>query len=125
MSHSIPPAPTLLDAVAHYLEQELLPTLSGYHRYQTRIAINVVRMMERQQTMGPDHDAADARELAALLGRDDVPAAHQTQALAEAIRSGELPLETPGLETYLRASLARALAINNPKWAGAEPAPRP
>lgn len=119
MSHSVPPVTTLLDAVAHYLEQELLPTLSGYHRYQTRVAINVLRIVEREHALGPDHDSADVQQLAALLGHGGEPS-KLAQALANAIRGGELALDTPGLVPYLSASLGRALAVNNPKWRNAE-----
>jgi hypothetical protein len=41
--------------------------------------------------------------------------------LTEAIASGRLPLDAPGLVDHLRRTLADALAIDNPKWIGRVP----
>jgi hypothetical protein len=110
MPTSVPPAATLLQAAARYLEDELLPTLDGYHRFQARVTVNVLRIVERElRSAAPPNDAGPgAAELA----------------LAEAIRSGRLPIDSPGLAAQLRADLAQALALNNPKWTNPEsPAP--
>ena len=47
MPNSVPSAGTLLLAAARYLEDELLPTLEGYHRFQARVTVNVLRIVER------------------------------------------------------------------------------
>lgn len=100
MPNSVPPASTLLQAAARYLEEELLPTLEGYHRFQARVTVNVLRIVERE--LQGDTPAVDA--------------AAQNLALADAIRGGRIPIDTPGLAAQLRAGLGEALAINNPKW---------
>jgi len=105
MSHSVPPSQTLLQAAARYLEDELLPTLEGYHRFQVRVTLNVLRIVEREQRSAPSGSDATASNLA----------------LAEAIRSGQLPIDSPGLAAQLRADLGEALAINNPKWTKPSP----
>ena len=48
MPRSIPNPSTLLMVAAKYLEEELLPTLSGYHRFQTRVATNVLNIVRRE-----------------------------------------------------------------------------
>jgi hypothetical protein len=61
-----PTAAELLATVATYLEEELMPALDGPLAYRTRVAANLLRMLEREQS----HGAALARErdvLAALL----------------------------------------------------------
>lgn len=104
MPDSLPPAGTLVQAAARYLEDELLPTLEGYHRFQARVTVNVLRIVERELRLGgPLGDAAATR-----------------LALAEAIRTGQLPIDTPGLAAQLREGLRDALAINNPKWTTTE-----
>jgi len=118
MPTSVPPADTLLLAAVRYLEHELMPTLDGYHRFQTRVTVNVLRTLERELRLaGPQREAERAR-LAALLGsgRDTAELDAMNVELADAIRAGRLPIDTPGLAAHLRASLGETLAINNPKW---------
>ena len=42
MPQSTPKAAILLEAAVKYLESELMPTLDGYHRFQTRVTVNVL-----------------------------------------------------------------------------------
>ncbi|KQP36328.1 DUF6285 domain-containing protein [Pseudorhodoferax sp. Leaf274] len=111
----IPPATALLQATADYLEHELLPTLDGYHRFQTRIAANVLRIALREAELAPAHDAAARARLQALLHREG-DTATLDRALHDAIASGAIPLDAPGLVQHLRQSLHGALDINNPRW---------
>ncbi len=100
MPNSVPSAGTLLQAAARYLEDELLPTLDGYHRFQARLTVNVLRIVERELRLdGPQDEAAAATR----------------RALADAIRAGEIPIDAE-LAAQLRQGLGEALAINNPKW---------
>lgn len=116
----IPPATTLLQATADYLEHELLPTLQGYHRFQSRIAVNVLRIALREAEHSAAHEAAAGQRLQALLQqRGDT--ATLSHALHDAIASGQMPLGTPGLSGHLRQSLHDALAINNPRWTAQDP----
>ena len=70
MSSRIPPAPDLVEAAADYLESQVLPTLQGYHRFQTRIAVNVLRCVMRECRLASAHDDAEHERLRQLLGRD-------------------------------------------------------
>ena len=118
MSTSVPPADTLLQAAASYLEDELLPTLDGYHRFQTRVTVNVLRMVERELRLGDSQEGSARARLLALLGgtHREGPTTALDLELADAIRDGRMPIETPGLRQHLRAGLGESLAINNPKW---------
>ena len=49
----------VLATVAGYVEDELLPALDGPLSYRTRVAANLLRILEREQALG---DAALARE---------------------------------------------------------------
>lgn len=115
MSAFVPSAATLLQAAADYLEGELLPTLSGYHRFQTRVTLNMLRTVTRELQLGPVHEEVQRVRLAALLGRDGI--AEQLEAeLAAAIADGQYPLEDPALVDHLRRALRESLAVDNPKW---------
>ncbi len=115
MPASAPEATVLLDAAIDYLERELLPTLSGYHRFQTRVTANVLAQVRRELALGPAQAEAERARLVALLGHEgerDV----LSRELAARIRGGELSLDDPRLLEHLRASLEEALRINNPRW---------
>jgi Domain of unknown function (DUF6285) len=124
----------LLGGVIDYLDKQLRPTLRGEHRFVTRVAVNVLAIVQRELRAA---DATDTELIAArerLAGRwpklvgpsllaDAVgkPADRATsldfdQRLTDAIRAGELPCDDAQLLAYLRHSVRQALQINNPKW---------
>ena len=115
MPQSIPSAPVLLTAAVKYLEDELLPTLTGYHRFQTRVTANVLNIVRRELELRTTQSAAERDRLRALVGHDGEVEALSAE-LGEAIREGAIDSNDAGLRSHLRQSLADALAINNPKW---------
>ena len=117
MPQSIPSAPTLLAAAVKYLEQELMPALTGYHRFQTRVTVNVLNIIRRELELREAQTASKRARLAAILGHDGEVESLSNE-LSELIRTGGIDLDDPGLRVHLRQSLADALAINNPKWLG-------
>ena len=70
MPESIPDAPTLLGAAVKYLEDELLPSLDGYHRFKTRVTVNVLNTVRRELEMRGAQAEAERARLAAILGHD-------------------------------------------------------
>jgi len=115
MPQSMPSAPILLTAAVKYLEQELLPTLTGYHRFQTRVTANVLNIVRREFELREAQSAAERERLRTLVGHDgDVEGL--SAELSESIRRGAIDLNDANLRSHLRQSLADALAINNPKW---------
>jgi len=115
MPTSQPDAATLIEAATRYLEDELLPTLTGYHRFRTRVTINVLAMVGRELALADRHAAAERARLAALIGRDGTLEALNDE-LVDRIRAGNLAIDDAALRDHVRRSLAEALAINNPKW---------
>jgi hypothetical protein len=115
MPQSMPSAPVLLTAAVKYLEQELLPTLTGYHRFQTRVTANVLNIVRRELELRGSHAAAERERLRAILGHDGEVEALRDE-LCELIRGGAIDLEDPDLRACVRQSLADALGINNPRW---------
>jgi uncharacterized protein DUF6285 len=115
MPASKPDASALLDAAIDYLEHELLPSLSGYHRFQLRVTVNVLAQVRRELALAPAQSAAERSRLVSLLGhpgeRDEL-----SRELAARIRAGDFALDDPALLDHLRLSLIEALRINNPRW---------
>jgi len=115
MPQSTPKAAVLLEAAVKYLETELMPALEGYHRFQTRVTVNVLNTLRRELQMRGAQAEAERSRLAAMLGHDGEVEALSIE-LAERIRSGAIAIDDPALRAHVRQSLADALAINNPKW---------
>jgi Domain of unknown function (DUF6285) len=115
MPESIPKAAVLLEAAVKYLETELMPTLAGYHRFQTRVTVNVLNTLRRELELRGAQADAERSRLVAMLGHDGDVEALSIE-LAERIRAGAISIDDPALRAHVRQSLADALAINNPKW---------
>jgi hypothetical protein len=112
---SKPEASLLLEAAIAYLQQELLPTLAGYHRFQCRVTVNVLAQVRRELALAPVQAEAERVRLVALLGCDG-DRDMLSRKLAQRIREGSIGLDAPRLHEHLRLSLQEALRINNPKW---------
>ncbi|HKN11829.1 MAG TPA: DUF6285 domain-containing protein [Candidatus Binatus sp.] len=115
MPQSTPKAAVLLEAAVKYLESELMPTLEGYHRFQTRVTVNVLNTVRRELELREAQAEAERSRLVAMLGHDGEVEALSVE-LAERIRAGTIAIDDPKLRAHVRQSLADALAINNPKW---------
>ena len=115
MPKSKPEAAILLEAAVKYLESELMPTLSGYYRFQTRVTANVLNIVKRELEMRGEQASVERQRLARLLGHDG-DAEELSRELAEKIRKGAIAIDGPELREHIRRSLSDALAINNPKW---------
>lgn len=104
-----PSAEELLGAIRGLLDEDVSPALDGYLRYQTRVAVNLLAMLEREWRLAASHDAAHADRLAGLGVRDD-------PALATAIRAGELDHRTDEVLAALLDAARDRLAVVNPGW---------
>jgi hypothetical protein len=115
MPQSLPDAKTLLQAATKYLEEELMPTLDGYHRFKTRVTINALNTVRREMELRETQAKGEHERLVAILGHDgDIEAL--SRELSGRIRKGDFSLEDQALRAHIKQSLADALAINNPKW---------
>lgn len=105
----------LVEAVREFLEQEVQPALEGSTAFHARVAVNVLRIVERELATGEQLRAEERAGLMALLGRDgDLD--ELSGALIEGIRAGEFDLQTPGLGEHLRSTVMAKLAIDNPRY---------
>jgi len=115
MPQSFPDAKTLLVAATKYMEDELMPTLDGYHRFKVRVTINVLNTIRRELELREGQARAEHERLVAILGHaGDLET--MSRELAERIRAGDFSLDDERLRTHLKQSLSDALSIANPKW---------
>jgi Domain of unknown function (DUF6285) len=115
MPKSMPEATLLVKAAVKYLENELLPTLDGYHRFKTRVTVNALNTVYRELTMRAAHEVEERKRLVDLLGHEGT-VEELSGELCDKIREGGFKLDDEQLRAHIRQSLADALAINNPKW---------
>jgi hypothetical protein len=107
--HDAPTSAQLVAAVREFLETDVLPSAEGRVRYHTRVAINVLAMVERELELGPAQAADHETRLAALGVADDAE-------LAAAIREGRLD-DSPMLVPFLKEAVRAKLAVANPGYA--------
>ena len=72
-----PTAHELLDTLGRFLEDELMPALDGPAAYRTRVAANLVRILEREEALGDAQLHRERDLLCNMLGIDaaSLPAA--------------------------------------------------
>ncbi|MFI6503122.1 DUF6285 domain-containing protein [Nonomuraea typhae] len=105
--HDVPDAAALVAAVRDFLETDVLPAAEGRVRFHTRVAINVLGMVEREIELGPAQAAAHAVRLAGLGVGDDAE-------LAARIREGRD--DDPALLAALTAAVRAKLEVANPGY---------
>jgi hypothetical protein len=112
-----PHTPELLQAVAQFLRERVLPATEGALAYQVRVAANALAIVQREVAQGATAQAREAEGLRALLGPAapaDLDAANRL--LCARIADGAMDLATPGLLAHLQRTTADKLAIDQPGY---------
>ena len=112
----VPDATRLLQAAADDLERDVLPAVGGFPRFRTRVIVNVLRLLAREQALGAQADAAELARLQALLGQDSAALPVLRAELTRRIESGAIDLADAALVSHLRETLREALEIDSPGW---------
>jgi hypothetical protein len=107
--HDAPSASDLIAAVREFLERDVLESSDGRVRFHTRVAINVLGMVEREMELGPAQAAAHADRLGDLGFDSDA-------AFAEAIRAGRLDDRDTEVRAALLESVRDKLLVANPRY---------
>jgi hypothetical protein len=117
----------LLAAIAAFLEQDVVPSLSGRTRFHALVAANAAHIIARELTDGPHSLEEEIADLWALLKNSGEPpttldrrtlAVELSTALCKRIGEGEADTGDwrRDVLSHLKRSIARRLAINNPKF---------
>ncbi|HNJ96614.1 MAG TPA: DUF6285 domain-containing protein [Ilumatobacteraceae bacterium] len=107
--HDSPTAAQLIESVREWLERDVQPATSGRLQFHTRVAINVLAMVERELALGGDQAVQHHRRLAELGCADDAE-------LAARIRSGELDDRAEEVRQLVWDAVRDKLAVANPKY---------
>lgn len=106
--HDAPSAQELIESVREWLERDVLSETTGRLHFHTRVAINVLALVERELELGPQQAADHAARLEVLGFADDA-------ALAAAIRNGDVD-DSDELRDAIHASVLDKLRVANPKY---------
>lgn len=106
--HDVPDAAALVEAVREFLERDVLPATEGRVRFHTRVAANVLAMVEREIQLGHAQLQAHQAGLAAFGLADE-------RALADAIRSGDLDDRLDEVRAFLESTVQAKLEVANPR----------
>lgn len=107
--HDRPTAAELVEAVREWLEREVLGATAGRLQFHTRVAVNVLSMVERELELGPAQESAHRERLAALGVVDDAD-------LAARIRDGSLDDRLEEVRAAVWASVHDKLSVANPNY---------
>jgi hypothetical protein len=123
-----PTAAELIDAVRGHLESQIIPAVKGDGKlyFQTLVAINVLRVVERELSLAPDHLQSEWGRLDHLEGEMNMPSDpraavntlhdRNTQ-LCDNIRVGRYDGEyKQALFEHLVATTIEQLQVANPKY---------
>jgi len=109
--HDLPDAAALVEAVREFLERDVMAATAGRVQFHARVAINVLAMVERELTVGPEQARRHAAGLATLGFADEA-------ALAAAIRSGAADDRMVEVAAFVRRTVRDKLEVANPRYLG-------
>lgn len=112
-----PSSAELIQAVADFLRDQVMPKLEGHLAFHARVASNALEIVKREIEIAPAENIAEAERLKNLTGRDGTLEA-LNQALCAAIETGAITLETPGLKDHLWLTTLTKLSIDQPNYSG-------
>ena len=111
-----PTGPELLEVVAEFLRDEVLPQLSGRTGFHVRVAANALDLVRREMLLAQPAEAGEAARLTALLGHGGA-VADLNRELCEAIAAGRIEPGDPALIEHLWATTLDTVAIDQPSYA--------
>ncbi|HVV38502.1 MAG TPA: DUF6285 domain-containing protein [Acidimicrobiales bacterium] len=108
--HDVPTAGELVEAVREYLERDVMTNTQGRVQFHARVAVNVLKMVERELALGEQQADAHASRLATLGVASEAE-------LCAAIAAGTLDDRLDEVVAVVRATVADKLAVAHPDYA--------
>jgi hypothetical protein len=108
--HDSPSAAELVEAVREFLERDVMPAAEGRVQFHTRVAVNVLGMVERELALGADQ-AERHREGLARLG---VSSEAELAALIRDADAADPRLDD--IAAFVRQTVRDKLEVANPTY---------
>jgi hypothetical protein len=99
----------LVEAVREFLDRDVMTGTEGRLQFHARVAVNALKIVERELELGGAMAAAHEARLATLGYADDA-------ALASAIRAGKLDDRIDEVTVAVQASVLDKVLVANPKY---------
>jgi hypothetical protein len=107
--HDRPDPLELMRTVREFLEQDVTPTTTGQIAFHTRVAINALKIAERELMVAEEDMDTHRKRLARLGVGDDAE-------FAAAIRAGQLDGRLDEVATAAREVVWAKIIVANPKY---------
>jgi len=115
MANDRPDATELIETVREFLQEKLVPAMTGHAAFEVRIAANLLAIALRELEHSPVSTEAARERLALIIGRagtvDELEAV-----LVQRIQTGDLSIASEALRAHLQKTVRDRLAIANPKY---------
>lgn len=108
----------LVSAVREFMEDKLLPELQGHLGFNTRVAINVLKTVERELAQGETTSKETRLRLLQLLKNEDDTLSNRdlNQVLSEEINKRNFSYQDEMLTDHLWKTTMKKLAVDNPRY---------
>lgn len=118
MPYDRPTKNELLGAVREFMEEKLLPELQGHLGFNTRVAINVLKIIERELELGGNiSQQANERLTVLLKTKNENYNNHELNILlSKAIDQRKLTYRDDQLLEHLWLTTLDKLSVDNPKY---------
>lgn len=105
----------LIEAVREFLETKISLVVDKHTAFHTRVAVNVLKIVEREIELGPSLEAEENRRLSELL-QSDGSVKELNKTLCNRLRDGKINMRDPKLLDHLKQTIMGRLSIDNPKY---------
>ena len=116
MSRPIPDAKGVVRAITAFLQQDAASERSSYRRFQSKVAIHLLRILEREIAERPKIEAAQLERLQEVFDTSRPDLEELNRRLAKAIRSGEIDWRRDDIQAHVRKCVEENLLVSNPRW---------
>ena len=117
MAANHPTAAELLEAVRAFLGEEIQPALTDQSlSFKLRIALNVLKIVERELRLEPQFAKQELSSLRNLLDREEGSPEELNADLCERISRGDFDRDDGALLEWLERAALNKLAIDNPNY---------
>ncbi len=112
-----PTAAELLEAVRGFLGEEIQPALTDHNlSFKLRIALNVIKIVERELQLEPQFAQQELTSLRNLLDREEGSPEELNTDLCVRISRGDFDNDDSALLDHLERAALHKLAIDNPSY---------
>ena len=116
MTRPIPDAKGLVRAVSAFVQQVAASERSSYRRFQSKVAIHLLRILEREVAERPKIEAAQLERLRDVLDTSNPDLEDLNRRLGKALRSGEIDWNRNDIQAHVRKCVEENLLVSNPRW---------